>query len=448
MAATIHPSQRRLSCELCRKYKSSCRRQHPNDPKCTRCTMLGVECTSGQQKKVGRPRRVAAPGKEAAKDPKNMYPSAPDSQDAWMEEMMLLSQPAATALAPEDGFSTIQVDSLNRLLQLPDNDVPSWNAPNDPVETCSSSSAFSASTPPGYLFDTPLTRTTMSSPADSVYPRADAPTEFATNSVAASEALAKLSKINLDLHARMAATEANKDTLDFHSLVYRESPLFIDNLTLAEFVLGSFQEFMMILTQLRDSRPRPPRASYRTPQPTSSASPQLCLVPSQMDHGQGGQYSHNYNHSSTLPTYPFAASEPLLAPLALTITSIFVQLMSLCELTVKHVTVDIERHAVETIKPFPGLMFGGFALGGPCTQGMLYFNIVVHLLERIERILGIGMVPEGGEAGLLSARQMDVLWGELDGRGSGAHGRGAMRPMYVREAFDKIGQRLKQLALG
>lgn len=245
----------------------------------------------------------------------------------------------------------------------------------------------------------------------------------------------------------MAAAEANKDTLDFKRMVYRESPLFIDNLTLAEFMLGAFQEFMMILTQLRDSRPRPTRGSFRTPQPTSSAHPELSLVSSQIDYGQGGQHSHNYNYGSTAATHPFAASEPLLAPLALTITSIFVQLMSLCELTVTHVTVGIERHAVEPIKPIPGLTFGGFALGGPCTQGLLYFNVVVHLLERIERILGIGMVPEGGGAGLLSARQMDVLWGELDGRGSGAHGRGAMRPMYVREAFDKIGQRLKQLSL-
>ena len=384
-----------------------------------------------------------------------------------MNEMLMLSQPAATArgsstnelswsniqspslpLVPEDGLSTIQVDSLGRLLQLSDDGASSWNAPIDPGDTCSSSSALSGSTPPGYLFDTPLTRTTVSSPVGGVYPRGNSPTELATDSIATSEALAKLSKINLDLHIRISATEANKDTLDFNRMAYRESPLFIGNLTLAEFMLGSFQEFMMILTQLRDSRPRPARGSYRTPQPTSSASPKLSLVPSQMEYGQGGgQYSQNYNHGSTLATYPFAASEPLLAPLALTITSTFVQLMSLCELTVKHVTVGIERHAVQPIKPFPGLKFGGFALGGPCTQGLLYFNVVVHLLEKIERLLGIGMVPEGGEAGLLSARQMDVLWGELDGRGSSADGRGAMRPMYVREAFGKIGQTLKQLSL-
>lgn len=441
--------------------------------------MLGVECTSGQQKKVGRPRRVAAPGKEAAKDLKSMYPSTPDPQAAWMEEMMMLPQPATTsrggstdelswsniqshsfapaplhAPTPEDEFPTIQGDSLNRLLQVPDNGIPSWNAPpNDPDETYSSfslstaNSAFSALTPPSCLQDTPLTTTTVSSPAGSVYPRADAPTERATDIIADSKALAELSKINLDLHIRVAATEANKDTLNFNRMVYREGPLFIDNLTLAEFVLGMFQDFMMILRQLRDSRPRPARGSLRTRPPTSSAYPELSLASAQMDYGQGDQHTHNYNYGSIVATYPFAASKPLLAPLALAITSIFVQLMSLCELTVKHVTVGIERNAIEPIKPIPGLTFGGFALGGPCTQGLLYFNVVVHLMERIERILGIGMVPEGGEAGLLSARQMDVLWGELDGRGSGACGRGAMRPMHVREAFEKIGQRLKQLSL-
>lgn len=464
MATSIHPSQRRLSCELCRKYKSSCRRQDPSDPKCTRCAMLGVECTTGQQKKIGRPRRSAAPGKEAKRNPWNMPLSAgaPDLQPTWIDEMMASSQLPSTLASSsadeptwsdiqsldfpptpkDDAISTIQLESLNRLLQVPDISGPSWEAPKDLVN-----SAFAASTPPETWLDTPSTGTTAPSPADSYYLIADGLSIPARDSIAASEALAKLSKINMDLHVRLAATEANKDTLDFSKMVYRESPLYIGNLTLAEFTLKTFQELMVILTQLRESRPQPRRASFRNPQTTPPPHAELPRPWPQINYGQGSQSNGDDNHGSSGTTNPMAALEPLLAPLALVITSIFVQLISLCELTVKHIAVGIERHIIEPIRPIPGLAFGGFALGGPCTQGLIFFNVVVHMFERIERLLGIGMVSEGAEAGLLSARQMDVLWGELDRKGSGAHAVGATRPLYLKEAFNKIAQRLRQISL-
>ncbi|KAH7002591.1 C6 zinc finger domain protein [Ilyonectria destructans] len=445
MGATIHPTQRRLSCETCRKHKSRCRRLHPNDPKCSRCTMHGIECTTGQQKKVGRPRRAVTPGSEVTKGSKDTRSIVPDPQAAWTGELISsqlasrFSEAAANelswsnVLSPEltpvptqittshDGFSTIEMDTLDRLLQMPDKD-PSWVAPNDPVETCTSSTTSTS-----HWFNTPQTGTTASSPADSVYPEAEThmptrTTQLATDGIAASAAIAKLSEINLNFHIRVAAAEANRDTIDLNSLIYRESPLYIDNLTLGEFVLGESQKFLTILTRLR-------------------ASPPLGFSESQSY--QGSQYT-----STSVPSiYPLAASEPLLAPLALTITSIFIQLISLCELSVKHMTARIERIAEDPILAIPGLTFGGLPLAEPCTQGMMFCNVTVHLLERIERSLGIAMVPEGGEAGLLSAKQMDALWGELDEGFSTAHGRGAMRPANVREAYDELGQIFKQLSL-
>jgi hypothetical protein len=53
----IHPSQRRFSCELCRKHKAKCQRIKADDIKCIRCTLANVLCDSGQQRKVGRPKR-------------------------------------------------------------------------------------------------------------------------------------------------------------------------------------------------------------------------------------------------------------------------------------------------------------------------------------------------------------------------------------------------------
>ncbi|KAH6976560.1 hypothetical protein EDB80DRAFT_739555 [Ilyonectria destructans] len=41
-------------------------------------------------------------------------------------------------------------------------------------------------------------------------------------------------------------------------------------------------------------------------------------------------------------------------------------------------------------------------------HAVLFSEVVLHSLETIERCLGIG-IPEGGEAGLLSVRQMDAL---------------------------------------
>jgi hypothetical protein len=111
-------------------------------------------------------------------------------------------------------------------------------------------------------------------------------------------------------------------------------------------------------------------------------------------------------------------------------------------------TARVERIAVDPITAIPGMTFGGLPLAEPCTQGMLFCTVAVHLLERIERSLGIAMVPEGGEAGLLSPKQMDALWGELDEGFSTDHGRGAMRPANLREAFEELGQVFKQLSLG
>jgi hypothetical protein len=53
----IHPSQRRFSCGLCRRNKAKCQRIRPDDPKCLRYTLANVLCDSGEQKKVGRPKR-------------------------------------------------------------------------------------------------------------------------------------------------------------------------------------------------------------------------------------------------------------------------------------------------------------------------------------------------------------------------------------------------------
>jgi hypothetical protein len=139
----------------------------------------------------------------------------------------------------------------------------------------------------------------------------------------------------------------------------------------------------------------------------------------------------------------------LAAPLALTITSIFTQLISLYELILDHLTARIERIAVDPITPIPGLTFGGLPLAEPCTQGMLFSDAAVQTLQRIELSLGIGAVPEGGNLGLLSPRQVGVLSSELDGTaGVVEHAHGIARPANVRTSFEKVRSIFRRLAMG
>ncbi|KAF4495770.1 C6 zinc finger domain [Fusarium agapanthi] len=50
-------------------------------------------------------------------------------------------------------------------------------------------------------------------------------------SIDLSDALSKLSKLNNDLHTRMAAIESHRSVLTLRSILFREGPLYIGNLT-------------------------------------------------------------------------------------------------------------------------------------------------------------------------------------------------------------------------
>jgi len=399
--ATVHPTQRRVSCEVCRRHKSRCQRLCPDDPKCARCTLLGVSCTAGQQRKIGRPRRTAT--------------SVKVSQ---IGRIVGHNQPETS--------NTIQ-------------EPLSWDIFDDPDEAFSLSRTDLASgiatswlTGPG----------TTSSPANNIsYAPANPPTipasgQLAVDSIPTTDAIANLSKINLDLHIRLAAAEANTAMLNLNSVIYQQGPLYIDNLTLAEFMIRASQEFLLMLARLLGSRPTRCLAC-------ASQAPEATFPP------QYAQESDCNATSVPLSSCPSAASAPLAAPLALTITSIFTQLISLYELILDHLTARIERIAVDPITPIPGLTFGGLPLAEPCTQGMLFSDAAVQTLQRIELSLGIGAVPEGGNLGLLSPRQVGVLSSELDGTaGVVEHAHGIARPANVRTSFEKVRSIFRRLAMG
>ncbi|KAH8704061.1 C6 zinc finger domain protein [Talaromyces proteolyticus] len=454
--SSIHPSQRRFSCELCRKHKSRCQRIQRYDLKCARCTILGAECIRGQQKKVGRPKQTAASAHDASKVPgfksrstvkvsrsktfdqqsqqsqfnspgrSGESPSFPGIHDqvGWSSTT---SPAAAPVLAPSRVTAsydasvptpTIGMSSFCQGLLSPN----TTNASHDDYPLlCFGSAAFD-STAVDALSLVRVVNSVNCTPTTLIVPGQERP----VGGIEISDAIAKLSKINLDLHIRMAAIEKNRMIVDLNSLIYRESPLFIENDTVAVFMLKTSQDFVLILTRLLNSR-------HCLPEP----------VPPRL---QSYQYNyHNSTPASSLP-YPSVASQPLLTPLALAITSIFTQLISLCELFLEHLTTRIERLSTNPIAPIPGITFGGSPLAEPCMQGMLFSNGVVHLLETMERVLGISE-PGSSKVGLLSARQIEVLWSELDGRVGVTRDHGTMRPAHVKNLLQRIATVLSRLSM-
>ncbi|KAJ3544979.1 hypothetical protein NM208_g2743 [Fusarium decemcellulare] len=477
MGATVHPAQRRFSCETCRKQKARCHRPNPNEPRCLRCILLDVECTSGQQKRVGRPRRAAQTAKSAAQTGNSPQSGTNDPDITTTEE---LSSPHANeppvASLPMDVADELSWSSLFQptLIPIPMLDrtpdpfpqetqagagidmlsnlpLPASSAQDRPMGDYNDSYDNNSPTiNPAFGIPTPNSNSAHGSPPGLATPSSDTYDQTRTSTkpqsvqpvtigISASEAMVSLSNINIALQLRVNAVETNRASIDFNSITYKDSPLFIDNTTFAGFLMASSQKFLLILLRLKISS-----ASWMILR--HMAIPRRSQIHSgHLDPQYHSDNQHDLSSSSSLHTS--AASEPLLAPLSLLITSIFVQLISLYELTLDHLTTRIDRIAIDPIAPIPDLTFGGLPITEPCTQGLLFAEVNIHQLERIERCLGIDMVPQGGEPGLLSKRQMAVLWNELDENSYRAYGRGAVRPANVRRMLKMVGKTFKQISL-
>ncbi|KZL82391.1 c6 zinc finger domain-containing protein [Colletotrichum incanum] len=224
----------------------------------------------------------------------------------------------------------------------------------------------------------------------------------AADALVISDVLVRLSKLNLELHVRAVVVDANKRTINLDSMLYQNGPLFLNNLTLAEFMLKASQDFLTIIIRLMPSQQVGPLL-----EPAQSASyypnmPLSLLLSSQ-------KKPHLWPYTS-LP----APTKTVSSPLALIMTSVFTQLLTLLEVNLEHLIPRIRRMHVEPITPVRDLTFGGITLAEPCTQGIVFSKAIIHLLERIESALGIGE-GSSGQMGLLSERQKEVLWSELGG---------------------------------
>ena len=468
----IHPSQRRFACEVCKKHKAKCQRLQQADPKCSRCTMLGVECHPGSQKKVGRPKRsetisaskalkstsmssdvrsrrankecsqppvgyqsiVPSKGNDGASAPMLLNPQTryhpitlnPSTNIRTPLQLDLLTESADWHLQAWDPNERVRFDTYNgtnpmdqcvpttmpSLSSSPDDTSdrePEWpDTATIPAFIQESSLAWlspSGHDPRYYgpqatgalFFDTRL-RTVVDEPA---------PLHHATtNHTKPPDIVDTLSRIRKDMDLRRAIIRRHKSVLSLDTLIYRQSPLFIEDYTLSEFLISASQDFVHVLTRLEASR-------KWKPSPLSHAA---------------------------------AASPERLPPaLAYTILSIFSQLVSFYELFLEHLTSRVEHISTNPIAPVPGLTLNGKPLTRSCGQGLLFCDMVLGLLERLETVLGFEM--EGGGNGLLSAEQVEDLWSHMDGSNGVASGYGIMRPADVKALFRKMAAVFERLSL-
>lgn len=459
-STTVHPSQRRVSCQACRKNKSRCQKFDRNDPKCVRCTLNGAECITGLQRHIGRPRQTTAS-------------TTPPSSTVKKLATDTCSQTKPTGAYQEDAFQSKGACQANwTIVQVPDTAADdafgpgfaaaTWEAGLGSLDvylpplnagfdfaysqfTSVRDSGFGIPTPPPYtstFCPIPSPASTTSSNHSICLTTINAreiPGPENVDSIDTSTALMELSKINFDLHIRLTAAEANNANLDFNHVIYRQGALYIDHFTLAEFMLKTSQDFLLILTRLLNTQ----KSNYLScASPTADKpSPELPSMPSQ------AQQMSQVGPSCSLPSYHIDNAGTLPAPVALITTSIFLQLVSLFELIVEYITARVERISIDPIAPIPDLMFGGVPLESSCTQGLLFSEAIIYLLERLESALGIKSGTTSSQVGVLSARQIKVLWSELDGRRSIIPGHAIMRPSTLRRLFGRLAAIFRRLSV-
>jgi hypothetical protein len=438
--------------------------------------MLGADCDPGYQKKVGRPRqsvpisvRKVLKTKATTADAKLPFGSV-DRRRVSKEHGRLQSESEFTSSygqhAKKSTFvpmplpspattppSTVHESIYNQMSKWPsmtkkpsNHNSQSWTQstgllaiPNDEAgmtdpynttfipspEPITEEECFDHESPWPILATIPIQQATISSLLDATgtknnaYSRASGALYFDTENrtitvraVSATTSYSSqpdishtLSKIGLELQLRRAVIEYNRSNLDLDALIYQHGPLFINNYTLGEYLIGATQEFLQVSTRLRESMESEMNTSF---------------VPSN-------------------------APKHLTHALARDVSSMFVMLLSFYELFLEHLTSRIERISTSPVAPIPGLTFNGKLLARPCDQGVLFCQVALSLLERLENVLGI--VTKGEEAGLLSSGQIEDLWSQLDGGDGVASGRGIMRPADVKSLFRKVAAVFERLSL-
>lgn len=485
----LHPSQRRFSCELCRKSKARCQRIHPDDPSCVRCTLANALCHPGEQRKVGRPKRKA-PGSPSAvaslpvtnRRKQSTNPSSRSQTNKQSRDHGEPSMPSLQGCFDEHGMSaqvhkeqetaayrnataqsiasaTIPMTSGHVLLGRPSMLADHWcrslvpgNArgyilPDPGLDSVHNAVAGYPTMPP--LQEAPQTATPAHTPA---LPQVIDQIHFYSS----------LSPIDPNLWisplpAPGYSLTKKKCTLPFgigRAAAYyvHENGFSSDPRDAVLSDLGSDGSgAMVILFRIIDGL----RLRSTVVQ---AALPRMSL--SLLIHRRGPLFVGNYS----LAEYVMSAAqdlahvatsllnqsgsvyrpdEKLSALLVPTIMDVYCRILSFIQFLLEYLTDRAERYASDPVIPIHGLTFNGIVLTGPCTQGTLFCSSVYYLLLRLENVFGLDSVSGNG---LLSTNQIDVLCSILDESDDLVQSKGIMRPTDLRKLYARVATVLERLA--
>jgi hypothetical protein len=474
----VHPSQRRVSCEPCRKNKAKCQRVQPDDHKCLRCTLNNLTCGAGEQRKVGRPKR-----REYAS------PSAVDKSRVTKRQKKPNSPDPALPLAAisKDGnevfvkalTASSNVDESSRI-------ATAKHIPSHPY-TRTTDSGWA--TWPTFMTDCWYRDKIPGGAEGGIV--TDAEFGFPTGRITARPPVPTMKSI-------LYRNSDNRPTAT-SSRTYQALPE--DSVAWINFEPAIHLPFPPVYGLTRKSCPlpfgigRPPAyyvhenkfSSDPSAVMTSYASidsknanvrltrivqglrlrtamvqtnrPHLSL--NSLIHRQGPFFLESYSlceyvTTATQDLEQIAASllhpprsnrnsdEQLSATLIPTITDIYSRILAFFQLFLEHLTDRAERQGDDPVIPIPGLTFNGVLLVGPCTQGVLFSSSSFHLLGRLEDVLGLNPMFRG--AGLLSADQIEVLCDNLDRSEDLTRRKGIMRPTDVRKLYGRVAAVLERLA--
>jgi hypothetical protein len=487
----IHPSQRRISCELCRKHKAKCQRIQPDDIKCVRCTLADVLCDSGQQRKVGRPKRKepalssavqkrpVARRHEQSKDTRIRVAATSRSKD--QDSLFACSPPdvsdpcdSTTGIyTAEDGvFSRYDGAQSAAFIPLPmtqDSDWLGW--PTFMTDR------WCLKMIPGAARSSVLTdlESGSSSNADPIQPTVVSSNRALNNGAykyspmlpdLANQAslYSSLSWINPGFLTNILPTSnydlvKKKDPLPFginrQPAYYVHENSFSTNprdLVLSGVGADGSCAMVRLLSIVYGLRLRSTMVQIN----------RLDMNLSLIIHRKGPLFIGGYSLAeyvmlstqelihivSSFVSQPLSTrkhDDQLSACLASTITDVYCRLLSFFEIILEHLTDRAERYASDPVIPIPGLTFNGMILTGPCAQGVLFSSTTYHLLGELEDVLGLGEMSGGN--GLLSMTQIDLLYSKLDGSNDLVQSRGIMRPADVRKLFAQVATALERLAV-
>jgi hypothetical protein len=486
----VHPSQRRVSCELCRKNKTKCQRAQPGDTKCLRCTLNGLVCDFGQQRKVGRPKR-----KEDATS-SSVHTSRVTKRRKQSHHLNATQTTVKQLAGHNDAFPRISTGNLEvdesstrvpTAERLPSHPHAGVRSPVSPATQRTSASGWlefptfmtdrwcreniSGAARGGIITDVEFGSPLYGSAAgpfmspSQAFPSKNAYDLTPPMLDTASQALfsGSLAWINPRLHIAPPlpytyGLTRKKYPLPFgigrpRAYYVHENKFFSDPCdVMTSNVSTDGKRLTVTLARIAQGL----RLRSAMVQANRSLLSLNCFI-----HREGPFFIESYSLCEYVmssaqellhiaagllhwPQSALKSDERTTAYLIPVIIDIYGSILAFFQLLLEHLTDRAERKGDDSVIPIPGLTFNGTILTGPCTQGVLFSSSSFYLLERLETVLGIGSMS--GCTGLLSTEQVDVVFDKIDRGEDLARGKGIMRPADVKRLYARVAAVLEKLS--